>query len=97
MFEQLQLSVGTLRQNWGAEGLHNLLDRHGLASQLVARGAIGNTFRLALRLSRRDIESQNLPDEPKGSHAHRLEVRIPKKRILAKAPMAGQQARRTGW
>lgn len=46
MLEQLQLSVGTLRQNRCAEGLHDLLDRHGLAGQLVARRAIGGTFLL---------------------------------------------------
>lgn len=39
MLEQLQLAISTLGENRGAEGLHDLLDRHGLAGQLVARGA----------------------------------------------------------
>lgn len=48
MLEQLQLSVGTLGQDRGAEGLHDLLDRDRLAGQLVSRRAIGDTFRLAV-------------------------------------------------
>jgi len=47
MLEQLQLSVGTLRENRCAEWLHDLFDCHRLASQLVARRAIGDAFRLA--------------------------------------------------
>lgn len=35
MFEQLELSVGSLRENRGAEGFHDLLDRHRLAGQLI--------------------------------------------------------------
>jgi hypothetical protein len=93
MLEKLQLSVGSLRQDRRAEWLHDLLDRHGLAGQLVARRAIGEAFRLARVSLQRDIQNQNIPDEPEGSHAHRLEVRIPKKQISAKESMAGQRAR----
>jgi hypothetical protein len=93
MLEQLQLSVGSLRQDRRAEWLHDLLDRHGLAGQLVARRATGEVFRLAGVSLQRDIQNQNIPDEPEGSHAHRLEVRIPKKQISAKESMAGQRAR----
>ena len=39
MLEQLQLAIGTLRQDRSTEGLHNFLDSHGLAGQLVSRGA----------------------------------------------------------
>jgi hypothetical protein len=35
MLQKLQLSVCALGQDRGAEGLHNLLDSHGLASELV--------------------------------------------------------------
>ncbi len=35
MLQQLQFSVGSFRKDWGTERLHNLLDCHGLASQLV--------------------------------------------------------------
>lgn len=37
VLEQLQLAVGALRQDRSAEGLHDLLDRHGLAGELVLR------------------------------------------------------------
>lgn len=35
MLEELQFSVRALRQDWGAEGLHDLLDGNGLAGELV--------------------------------------------------------------
>lgn len=37
VFEQLQLAVGALRQDRSAERLHDLLDRYGLAGELVLR------------------------------------------------------------
>lgn len=48
MLEQLQLTVGTFREDRSAEGLHDLLDSDRLAGQLVSRRAIGVTFRLAV-------------------------------------------------
>jgi hypothetical protein len=36
MLEQLQLSVGALGQDGGAEGLHDLLDGDRLTCQLVS-------------------------------------------------------------
>ena len=35
VLEELQLSVCSFRQDWSAERLHNLLDCHRLAGQLV--------------------------------------------------------------
>jgi hypothetical protein len=35
MLEKLQFAVCALREDWSAEGLHDLLDSHGLASELV--------------------------------------------------------------
>jgi hypothetical protein len=35
MLQKLQLSVCALRQDRGAEGLHDLLDGHGLARELI--------------------------------------------------------------
>jgi hypothetical protein len=35
MLEQFQLAVCALRQDRSAEGLHNLLDGHGLAGELI--------------------------------------------------------------
>jgi hypothetical protein len=37
MFEELQFSVCSLGEDGGAEGLHDLLDRHGLVSELILR------------------------------------------------------------
>jgi hypothetical protein len=39
MLEELQLAVCALRQDRSAEWLHNLLDSHGLAGELVLRRA----------------------------------------------------------
>ena len=35
VFEEFQLSVCSLGEDWGAERLHDLLDGHSLAGQLV--------------------------------------------------------------
>ncbi len=35
VFEELQLSVCSLREHWRAEGFHDLFDCHSLAGQLV--------------------------------------------------------------
>jgi hypothetical protein len=39
VFEELQLSVGSLRQDRRAEGLHDLLDSDILVRELVSSGA----------------------------------------------------------
>jgi hypothetical protein len=50
MLEQLQFSVGTLREDGGAEGLHDLLYGHGLAGKLVfGRAAKRSACRLPQR------------------------------------------------
>lgn len=81
MLEQLQLAVGTFRENRSAEGLHDLLDSDRLAGQLVSRRAIGVAFRLAVGyLSRARWPSRarinDIPDQPEGTHAYRLQVRV---------------------
>lgn len=40
VLQQLQFTVGALREDGGAEGLHNLFDSHRLAGQLVLGGTI---------------------------------------------------------
>jgi hypothetical protein len=40
MLQQLQLSVCSLGQDWRAEGLHDLLYRHRLSSELILRRAV---------------------------------------------------------
>ena len=37
VLEQLEFSVCALRKDRGAEGFHDLLDRHSLASELILR------------------------------------------------------------
>lgn len=97
VLEQLQLSVSTLGEDRGAERLHDLLDRDRLAGQLVPRRASGKTFRSAMKLSQSAVAVPNIPDKPEGTHAHRLQVRIPRIHISAKRSAAGQsQAMRTG-
>lgn len=49
VLQQLQFSVSTFGQDRGTEGLHDLLDRNGLAGQLVSRRAIGGRFRSAIK------------------------------------------------
>ena len=39
VLKQLQLAVGTLREDRSAERLHDLLDRYGLAGELILRRA----------------------------------------------------------
>jgi len=39
VLQQLQLPVCPLRQNWSAEGLHDLFDRDRLAGELILCGA----------------------------------------------------------
>lgn len=41
MLQEFELPVCTLAQHWRAEGLHDLLDRHGGLSELVLCRAIG--------------------------------------------------------
>lgn len=36
VLEQLQLSIGSLGQNWCAEGFHDLLDGDALVGELVS-------------------------------------------------------------
>ena len=38
-----------------------------------------------------------LPDQPKGTHADRLQIRIPKNLISAIEPLLGRELMRTGW
>lgn len=38
MLEELELAISALAQYWGAEGLHDLLDRDRGASELVLCG-----------------------------------------------------------
>lgn len=86
MLEQLEFSVCSFGKHRGAEWLHYLLYRHGLPGQCVPR----RTFRrllsaripsLSLSLSLVSIaqiigSGSSIPDEPKGTHAHWLQVRV---------------------
>lgn len=72
MLQQLELSVGAFGKDRGAEGLHNLLDRHCLASKLVL-GRAGQQRRVS-SVSRRRI--LHIPNKTERSHSNRLEVGV---------------------
>ena len=71
VLEQLQFSVCALRQDGGAEGLHNLLYRHGLAGELI----LGRTAFWSTKIVRGPMD--DVPDEAKGAHAHGLQISVP--------------------
>jgi hypothetical protein len=71
VLEQLQLAVGTLRKDRSAEGLHNLLDGHGLAGELI----LGRTA-FSVSMCSCFWVHPSVPDETKGSHAHRLQIGV---------------------
>ena len=67
VLEQLQLSVRSLGEDGGAEGLHDLFDGHRLAGELILRRTATKSI-LTLRL----LAAVHIPDEPEGAHAYRL-------------------------
>lgn len=80
VLEQLELSVRSLGQDRCAKRFHNLLDRHRLAGELIL-GRATQAIRLALwHFSYSLLHS---PYEPKGTHANRLQICIPIRRISA--------------
>ena len=40
VLEKFEFTIGALAENWGGEGLHDLLDRDGRASQLILCGTV---------------------------------------------------------
>lgn len=70
VFQQLQLAVGAFREHWCAEWLHDLLDSHRLAGELV----LGRTVSSMSIIPGHGIIASCSPYKPKGSHAHRLQV-----------------------
>jgi hypothetical protein len=64
MLEELQLAVCALRQNRSAERLHDLLDGHGLAGELIlgraARTLVCNSM-LVARMGKHTRRDQRLP------------------------------------
>jgi hypothetical protein len=71
MLEQLQLAVCALRQDRSAEGLHDLLDCHGLAGELILGRAAPRQH------ARPSLGWANIPDKAKGSHTDGLQVSVP--------------------
>lgn len=43
MLEEFELAVGTLAEDWSAEWLHDLLDRHRRVCELIFRGTGSRT------------------------------------------------------
>lgn len=91
MFQQLQLPISALGQHGSAEGLHDLLDRDWLGSQLVFRRTISMASRLAHKP--RDGSSCdtgcNIPDQSECTHSHWLQFRIPKSRVSSEHTARG--------
>ena len=73
MLEELEFSVGSFRKDWCRKRFHNLLDRHSLSRQLILCRAISSWLGLRLSLS----QGIRLPDQTKGTHAYRLQIRVP--------------------
>ena len=73
VLQKFQFSVCSLGQNRGAKGLHDLLNRNILASQVVLCGALQSCqYRPSIL-----VEELSLPDQAKRAHADRLEIRVP--------------------
>ena len=65
VLEQLQLAVGALRKNGGAEGLHDLLDGDRSAGKLVLGGAAVSVCQEEISIRTRPIRT--LPYRPAAS------------------------------
>lgn len=97
VLQQLQLSVSALGQDRSAEGLHDLLDGDWLAGQLVAGGAAWRGIAVSRESGVGAFEG-SIPDQAKGAHAHRLQIRVPRNHISAiKVPAESHRAKHTGW
>jgi hypothetical protein len=71
MLEKLQFAVCALRQHRSAEGLHDLLDGHGLAGELILGRAAKSSVCDCISIAEADV-----PDETEGSHAYGLQVGV---------------------
>lgn len=80
VLQQLQLSVGAFGQDRSAEGLHDLLNGDWLAGQLVAGGARWRGIAVS-KESGVGAFKETLPDQAKGAHAHRLQIRVPRNHV----------------
>jgi hypothetical protein len=74
MFEELELSIGPLRQYRCAEWLHNFLDSHGLAGKMIFGRAWSIKSVILSSALKNNVESS--PDETKSPHSHRLQICI---------------------
>lgn len=73
MFQKLELAIGSFRENWGAERLHDLFDCHGLTGQLI----FCRTEQKLSTKGGKQVTEEFLPDQSKSSHAHWLQVGVP--------------------
>lgn len=89
MFQQLEFSVGSFRQDRCRKRLHDLLDGDGLAGQLIFSRTVSNNIRLSVPCIRGNEYS---PDETEGTHANRLEIRISKRPSARKSCKKCQSA-----
>lgn len=69
MLEEFQLAVGAFGEDRGGKGLHDLLDRDGLLSELVFGGAriLISILTFIFRLSRRHTKPDQMPPCPQAA------------------------------
>src|SRR5689334_21742030 len=84
MLQQLQLSVGALRQDGSGKGLHDLLDRHWLLGELVLRGTANGS------VCDGTVQQVGIisPDQTKGTHSDRLQICVSVCRSIIRASCA---------
>jgi len=85
MLQKLQFSVCSLGQNRRAERLHNLLYSDILAGELIfgravqKRASISNLHQRPLEPPKHRKQVNIIPNQAKGAHSNRLEIRVPAK------------------
>lgn len=82
VLQQLEFSIRALREDRSAERLHDLLDGHGLAGELVlCRAKELSLARVPVRLVHANrFPRTSIPNQAKGTHSHGLQVSVPSSR-----------------
>ena len=79
MLQELQFSVGSLRQDWGGKRFHDLLDGDGLLCQLI----FGRTEMCEQAHLHAFPQQLAKPDETESPHPNRLKIRVPDRPSIA--------------
>jgi hypothetical protein len=97
MLQELQFSVCSLGQNRGAERLHNLLYSDILVGELIFGGAIqkrasiSNLHQQPSRPPKHRKRVNIVPNQAKGAHSNRLEIRVPARQKVSIAVAKGER------